>query len=407
MEPVTTVVDKLKGLAKSTEDLAQRLLDRRRNANHRSPIEILKRLQREAFSDIMKLRDRQEKVEKLLTFYKSSKGSPFQEASTHVKGKVDIQGAFFIADNVDEHKHNAIQKSGLRTGIDAKLIFETAVGEKDALVAEFVASEKGRGDVLGGPLSLAKIFYAANVSDWFSAVAVPMGALCRDVSVSASSHQERAITEYSEFGPPLLSQHNGSGIGVMVKKSNMVASLAQFVNPCGVSRSLSTFGEVVWELSRNTKLSVLGVHSVSRSTSQNPSLGALTFPISVFQRDRFSEEDSPTSGERRESDGSIAVMMNREFDENSRIGGWIETKNSNPRNVQWAVTMRDTPEDELGWGLTLGGSGQCLQNLQHFQIESFFNFNVGKNFKLQPAFMYVNDGGTQFPALMLRSSWSL
>lgn len=159
-------------------------------------IEILKRLQREAFSDIMKLRDRQDKVERLLTFYKSSKGSPFQEASTHVRGNVDVLGAFFIMDDIDEQKYDAIQRSGIRTGIDARLRFETAVREKDQLLAEFTANRtgaNGTGDMLGGPLSLAKVLYAAHFNDWFSAVAIPMGAQCRDVGFATSTHQVECL----------------------------------------------------------------------------------------------------------------------------------------------------------------------------------------------------------------------
>lgn len=141
----------------------------------------------------MKLRDRQDKVERLLTFYKSSKGSPFREASTHVKGKVDVLGAFFIMDGVDQQKYDAIQRSGIRTGIDARLTFETDVREKDTLVAEFITTGKGQGDMLGGPLSLAKVLYAAHFSDWFSAVTVPMGAQCRDVGFATSTHQVKCL----------------------------------------------------------------------------------------------------------------------------------------------------------------------------------------------------------------------
>lgn len=231
--------------------------------------------------------------------------------------------------------------------------------------------------------------------------------------------QERAFTEYSELGPPLLNQNNGSAIGIMVRKSNMVGSLAQFVsglgmqiNPPGIKRHLSTFGQVVWQLSSSTKLSILGVHRKSQSPGQNvTSLGALALPISVFKRNRVSEasgeEDSPTSSERHNSDASIAMMLNTEFDESRRVGGWIEANNLNPGYLQWAVAMSDTPEDEFGWGLTLGGSVQCPNTLEHFQVESFLNINLGKKFKLQPALVYVKDGSTQFPALMLRSSWSL
>ncbi|KAL3845344.1 hypothetical protein ACJIZ3_002747 [Penstemon smallii] len=366
----------------------------------------------------MKLRDRQEKVERVLTFYKSSKGSPFEDDSTHVRGKVDVLGGFFVMDGVDEEKCEAVQRSGIRTGIDARLKFETIVREKDTLVAEFIASEKGQGDRLGGPLSLAKLFYAAHVSDWFSAIAIPMGAQCRDVGVATSSHRERALTDYSEFGPPLLNQHNGGAIGIMVRKSNVVASFAQFVsglemqvNYAGISRSLSTFGQVVWQLSRSTKLSILGVHKESRLSSQNVSLGALAFPVEINKNNIISEtsveEDSPTSRADRTLDGSIALMFESELAEDTRIGGWIETKNSNPNHLQWAVTMTDTPEDEFGWGLTLGGLLQGPNSWDHFQVESFLNINFGKRFKLQPALIYVKDGATQFPALMLRSTWSL
>lgn len=412
MEPLTIVVDELKRLAKTANDLAHGLL----NSGRRSPIEILKRLQREAFSDIMKLRDRQDKVERLLTFYKSSKGSPFQEASTHVRGNVDVLGAFFIMDDVDEQKYDGIQRSGIRTGIDARLRFETAVREKDKLLAEFTAN--GTGDKLGGPLSLAKVLYAAHFSDWCSAVVIPMGAQCRDVGFATSTHQEKGLTSYSDFGPPLLHQNNGGAIGITVRKTNVAASLAQFVSGYGMqvngdelACSLSIFGQIVWQLSRNTKLSLLGVHRESRAPGQNISLGALAFPASIFKRNRFSEtsveEDSPRSRQRHNSDGSVSLMLNSEIDDSTKIGGWIETKTSNPGHLQWAVTMSDTPEDEFGWGLTLGGLLQGPKSLEHFQVETYLNMNFGRRFTLQPGLVYVKDGVTQFPALMIRSSWSL
>ncbi|XP_042035711.1 uncharacterized protein LOC121782078 isoform X1 [Salvia splendens] len=412
MEPLTILVDELKRLATTAQDLAHSLLN---SGRRRSPIDILKRLQREAFSDIMKLRDRQDKVERLLTFYKSSKGSPFQESGTHVRGNVDVLGAFFVMDGVDEQKYDAVQRSAIRNGIDARLRFETDVREKDKLVAEFSANGKGQGDMLGGSLSLAKILYAAHFSDWFSAVAIPMGAQCRDVAHPTSTHQERGVTSYSDSGPPFLYQHSGSAIGIAVRKMNIVASMAQFVSNFsmqddadGLGCSLSTLGQIVWDLSRNTKLSLLGVHRVSQPSGQNINLGALAFPLSRFRRYRFSEtsaqeEDQPI----RNSNGSIALMLNSEIEDSTRIGGWIETKNSNPGHLQWAVTMSDTPEDELGWGLTLGGMLQGPKRLQHFQMETFLNMNFGKRFTLRPGLVYVKDGVTQFPALTIHSSWSL
>ncbi|KAL6493019.1 hypothetical protein OROGR_032778 [Orobanche gracilis] len=415
MEPV---VDQLKGFAKVTQEKAQGLLKWLQKSNHRSPIEILKRLQRESFSDIMKLRDRQEKVEKLLT-YKSSRGGPFQEASTHVKGKVDITGALFFMDGVDEQKYDAILKSGIKTGIDARIAFETSVRKRDILVAECIAGEKGQaGDMLGGSLSLKKIFYKAHVNDWFSAIAIPMGAQCRDVGMPTSSHQEMSLGGYSEFGPPLLNQEDSGAIGIMLRKSNLVASLAQLVSgigmqvdSAGISRCLSTFGQVVWQLPGNTKLSLLGVHRESRPAGQIVSLGPLALPVSLFQPkgklEISEQEDSPTGIESRSLGGSIALMVDSDLDESMRFGGWIETRSSNPRYVQWGVTMYDTPEDELGWGLTLGGLFDGLKSLERIRVETYLNLNFGKRFKLQPAVVYVKDGDSQFPALMLRSSWSL
>ncbi|CAA0831061.1 Unknown protein [Striga hermonthica] len=415
----TSVVDKLIRFGQSAQGKAQGLLVWLQKPNHRSPTEILKRLQREAFSDIMKLRDRQEKVERLLT-YKSSKGSPFQEASTHVRGKVDVMGALFFMDGVDEHKYDAVQKSGIRTGIDTRLAFETGIRERDTLLAEFIASEKGRGgDISCGSLSLSKVLYKAHVTNWFSAIAVPLGAHCRDVGIPLSSHQEMGLTTYSECGPPLLNQENSSAIGITVRKSNVAASLAQFVsgiglqvNSSGIGRALSTFGQVVWQLPKNTKLSLVGVHKEFKPSGQDLSLGALALPVNLFKRNRFSEalveEDGPSDFGRRDSGGSIALMFNSDIDEGMRIGGWIEKRNSNPSNLQWAVGVCDTPEDEFGWGLSIGGSSCGLDSfLEHLQVESFLNLSFGGKFKLRPAVVYVKDGECQFPALMLRSSWSL
>ncbi|KAL9267322.1 hypothetical protein AKJ16_DCAP26365 [Drosera capensis] len=115
MESVASaVVEKVKSFVKSGEDFVTGL-NRRRNksSDSRNPIEILKRLQREAFSDLMKLRDRQEKVERVLTVYKTSKAGPFE-------GDRPI--------------------AGIRTGTVSWLVFGTTVRQKDSLEAEFATS---------------------------------------------------------------------------------------------------------------------------------------------------------------------------------------------------------------------------------------------------------------------------
>ncbi|CAK9143849.1 unnamed protein product [Ilex paraguariensis] len=368
----------------------------------------------------MILRDRQDKVERMLSFYKSSKGSPFQESSTLVRGEVDVLGALLMMDNVDEQKRDAVRRAGIRTGIDLRFTFETTVRQKDTLVTEFVASERGQNDVLRSPLSLAKVLYAADVSDWFSAVAVPVGARCRDVAITTnSSDQGKGLTDYSLLGPPLLNQQIGSGIGFIVRKSNVAASLAQFISghgvqsvSAGVIRCFSTFGQVVYQLPRNTKLFLSGIHQVPKLSSQQVSLGAIAMPVGILRRrpETFGEASGLSTGRNREGDvlaGSIALMLESELDESTRIGGWVEMKKSNPRCLQWAVNMSDTPEDDFGWGLSLGGLVQGPRSWDHFQVETFLKFKVGKRLGLQPGLVYVMDGTSQFPALMFRSTWSM
>ncbi|XP_025886409.1 uncharacterized protein [Solanum lycopersicum] len=358
----------------------------------------------------MKLRDRQEKLERVLAFFKSSKESPVQETSTHVRGEFDAVGALLMIGTIDGTKCRAIENA-IRTGIDSRLTFETTIREKDSLVAEFVGSERGQRDILGSPLSLAKVLYAAHISDWCTAVAIPVCGRCRDVAVRTSSREERGLTDYSSFGPPLLNQLNGSGISVMVKKSNIVGCFAQFVSALPESESGSllycfgTFGQVVCQLSSNTKLSILGIHKMAMLSRQQPELAAMSLPFCFLQR---SGHPDAAFVENSALDGYHAMTLESEVYESTKIGGWVEMKRSNPKHLQWAVTMSDTSKDDFGWGLSLGGLQQGRRNYDRFQIESFLNFKVGKTCKCQPGLLYVmNEGATPFPALVFRTSWSL
>ncbi|KAH0757394.1 hypothetical protein KY290_020887 [Solanum tuberosum] len=288
---------------------------------------------------------------------------------------------------IDVSKCNAIERA-IRTGIDSRLTFETTIREKDTLVAEFVGSVRGQKCILGSSLPLAKVLYAANISDWCSAVAIPVGGRCRDVAVPTSSREERGLTDYSSFGPPLLNQLNGSGIAVMVKKSNTVASLAQFVSALPHSGSVlycfGTFGQVVCQLSSNTKLSILGIHKMANLSRQQPILAAMSLPFSFLQRSGYPQASLV---ENCFLDGPLAMTLESELDE---------------------ITMSDSSEDDFGWGLSLGGFLRGARKCNRFHVESFLNFNVGKKCKLQPGLLYAMDeGATQFSALIFRTSWSL
>ncbi|KAF6162591.1 hypothetical protein GIB67_003137 [Kingdonia uniflora] len=150
-----------------------------------NPIEILKRLQREAFSDIMKLGDRLDKHDRLLSsFYKST---PFNHSTTHLSGEVDVGGALLFVDNVGGC--TALNEAGIRTGIHSRFTFQTNITSNDAFAAEFVSAQSDKAnsdDVLGSPLSLTEVMYSTNFNNCDSAVVIPWGARWKDVAVASN-----------------------------------------------------------------------------------------------------------------------------------------------------------------------------------------------------------------------------
>nr|XP_048332450.1 uncharacterized protein LOC125418133 isoform X2 [Ziziphus jujuba var. spinosa]XP_048332451.1 uncharacterized protein LOC125418133 isoform X2 [Ziziphus jujuba var. spinosa]XP_048332453.1 uncharacterized protein LOC125418133 isoform X2 [Ziziphus jujuba var. spinosa] len=373
----------------------------------------------------MKLRDRQDKVERMLTFYGSSKGSPFHEASTLVRGQVDLLGALLLTDNVDLQDRDLLGQEGIRTGIHSRFTFEATFREKDTLAVEFVSSQNHKNNVdhlSGSPLSLAKVFYMANATDWLSAFAIPMGAQCWDVAtVTNPSHQEKGLTDVSSSGPPLLNQYNGSAIGLMVKKSNVVASLAQFVSELEIRQSsdrvghcFSTFGQIVCQLPKGINLSLLGLLQVPKFSYKRGNHGALTFSFGGFKHENAPGISIGTFGPpvgtnslENVSTGSIALMLDSEIDEIPKIGGWIEMNNSNPKYLQFAVTMSDDFEDSLGWGMRFSGMIERLSNCDHFRFDSYLKLKFGKRFIIKPGITCIKDGNAKTAAFMLRSNWSL
>ncbi|EXB60667.1 hypothetical protein L484_016021 [Morus notabilis] len=427
MEPVSFVADKFEGFGKWSQDFFDGLIHRRRDTSgRRNPIEILKRLQREAFSDLMKLRDRQDKVERILSLYKTAKGSPFQEVGTVVRGEFDILGALVMRHNVEHDDCDVLSRAGIRTGVDLRFSFETTVRENDNLVVEFVSGQKNKGNMveegLGSSLSLAKVFYTASAGDWLSTFVIPMGGKCSDVAIVTNpSHQGKGLTGISSSGPPLLNLHNGSAIGLMVKKSNVVASLAQFVSGLGIppdSHSIehcfSTFGQVLCQLPRGTKLSLLGLLQVPKLSRQPADRGPLTLSFGGYKHqeapERMVEEfvlPMGLSSQCKVSIGSFALMIESKMDEFTKIGGWIEMKNSDLNYLNWAVSLSDDSEDSFGWGMRFSGTSEGPKNFDRFQVESYVKLNLGKRFSIKPGVAYIKDGNSRATALMLRSNCSL
>ncbi|CAH8372254.1 unnamed protein product [Eruca vesicaria subsp. sativa] len=445
MDPIASVVEKVKSFAKSSQDLVSRHFSFHDNPSRQNPIDILKRLQRDAFSDLMKLRDRQDKVEKILSSYKRG---PFQEtSSTHVKGEVHALGAMLLMGNTEEESFIGLDRQGVRPGLLSRFMFETSLRETDKLVAELVAGYKGEGDgvVSGKQLSLAKVFYKAEVNDWFSAVAIPVGARFRDIDDALVSSylvstccscclsepfvlqlhlclQGMNLTEVSELGPPLLNQHSGSAIGLTVRKSNVAASLAQSITNLEVeqglnarSRCLRTFGQVTCHILSGVKLSLLGCHQIlSPSNSLHYPAGAITLPVSFLRRriDTDPESSAPIPEMSRRSMGhvsssSIALRLDSLMDECTRIGGWAEIQKSREKQVKWSVSITDKPEDEVGWGMSVGGVVDGSRNHDQFHVESHLKFNVDNRFILSPGLVYLANSNGRTVGFMLQSHWSL
>ncbi|KAF6153279.1 hypothetical protein GIB67_003469 [Kingdonia uniflora] len=371
-----------------------------------NPIEILKRLQREAFSDTMKLRDRLDKHDRLLSsFHKSTtNGTPFNHSATHLSGEVDVGGALLLVDNVGGC--TALNEAGIRTGIHSRLTFQTNITSNDAFAAEFVSTQSDKAnsdDVLGSPLSLTKVMYSTNFNNCVSAVVIPWGARCKDVAVASNPlPQERTLTDFTSIGPPIFGHYHDVAVALIVKRSNFAASFSELVSTvrrdldsAGISRCFSTFGQITYGVSKGTKLSLLGLHKKLIAQSQEIQFCKFTIPIGNLRAHRV-----PDAYAECHPDTSVALMLESELDDSTRLKGWIEMQNSTPRCLQWAVTMSDTPEDQLGWGLSLGGTWD------RFQVEAFLKLNIGGRCSLQPGIMYVTDNSGGIPALMFRSSWA-
>jgi len=136
-------------------------------------VDILKRLQRQAFYDIMQLRERQEKVERVLSLFKASKVGPFAEESTQLKGVINVAGSL------------SRESSEAESGISSRFVFQTTVRKKDSLFAELVTDHRymsQENDQIGSPLVLSKVLYLSNINDSLSVAAVPIGAKCDDFS---------------------------------------------------------------------------------------------------------------------------------------------------------------------------------------------------------------------------------
>uniref|UniRef100_J3MHR0 FYVE-type domain-containing protein n=1 Tax=Oryza brachyantha TaxID=4533 RepID=J3MHR0_ORYBR len=346
-------------------------------------IDILKRLQRQAFYDIMQLREKQEKIERVLMSYKLSKSGPFAEESTRLKGVINVAGSL----SSKNKKDSAPENSETNSGISSQFLFQTNVRKKDSLLVELITDHwclSSENDPIGSPFVLSKVMYLANINDSLSVAAVPVGARCDDFSTDPNLQEEHWLANFcSSLRPPLLIKRHNYAAGLILRSKNFAASLAELISAAGkpnnlgeVSRVFTGFGQISYQMQNEMKLSM-------SAALHGPSL--------------VPRKSKPTAG------GCFELEL--KFDEDSRIGAWIEIKKVNPRLVRWALTLSETPEDDLGWGVSLrrGTEG----NAERLQLEGFLNFHLGKKATLQPGLMFNIDGRRCAPALVFQSSWFL
>ncbi|XP_072954006.1 uncharacterized protein [Typha angustifolia] len=419
MEDKPSVLDNIKGFFKSSEGFACGAFQRSSgSSNQNNPIEILKRLQQEIFTDLMKIRVTQEKIESLLSF-KSGKGFPSQETTAQLKVAINVVGALLFVEDDVVQAVGSLDRSGTRTGVNSRFIFETLVRDKDTLVAEFTTGQKSSthlSGVLGNSLALTTLMYSANVNDWLSVVSSPLGARCTDFIIASNLSQGHNSDGLSLSGPPLFSQHHDCAAGFAFRGSNIAACLAELISgpgmqqaAAGINSSLTTFGQVMYQPVEEVKFTLSGLWKASRSSSWLLKHGTLAIPLGSLRQLMSSEvrQVSPSAMTRRapesSSVGTIALMLGSEFDQSTKLEGWLQADRSVFGSWQWGISLSDIPENELGWGLRTGGITNG--NLNQFNFEGFLDFNLGNGAKLQPAFVCVMEGGRRIPALILRSSW--
>jgi hypothetical protein len=144
----------------------------------------MKRLQRETFPDVMRLMDRHEQIDRILSMYRSGKGFHFPDLPVRVKVALEAVGALLLVDDEEfDHARDILGVAGNRTGLSSRFLLESKTRGKDTIAAE-LSTKLGAGAIHGEedtgrrPLELTRLQYCAHVNDWLSMILVPFGAQC-------------------------------------------------------------------------------------------------------------------------------------------------------------------------------------------------------------------------------------
>ncbi|CAL4925027.1 unnamed protein product [Urochloa decumbens] len=204
---------------------------------------------------------------------------------------------------------------------------------------------------------------------------------CDDFSTHPNIQEEHWLANLrASLRPPLLNRSHRRAGGLILRSRNFAVSLARLISVAGrsgdadeSSRVCTGFGQVSCLLPDDIELS----------------LSAALHGLSAISR-------KPTTG------GCVDFEL--KFDEDYRIGAWVEINKSNLGLPKWALTLSNTPEDDHGWGVSLR-RGTCAKP-QLFQLEGFLNLHQGNMAVVRPSIMLRVDSGKCTPDLVVHSSLS-
>lgn len=230
--------------------LALQLMDRRSGEQalaRRSEVSALRRLVREAFTDLLNVRERVDKLELHTGLRRLGSGpSAASEGGgvrTRLTGEVNAGAAFLPAEGENSQEaRSLLEKAGMRSGLGVKFRFETPCREADVLLTECTAGlgEASSPIMLGGPITLHKVLYTAHLQPGLLLRFAPLGAHGWDMADTLNPLQNRALTRFASEGSPLHGHAKGSAIGLSLKGSAATLTCAQFLSGWGAPGNAGT-----------------------------------------------------------------------------------------------------------------------------------------------------------------------
>eukprot|EP00850_Spirogloea_muscicola_P003012 SM000012S25274 [mRNA] locus=s12:18229:23689:+ [translate_table: standard] len=401
---------------------------------HRSEVSALRRLQREAFADLLKARERLDKLEHH-TGLRRLKGpaDPQGGPRTRLKGEVTAGAAYVHVDpsagDIARSALEQLDRAGMKTGLQVRFRFETPFRKYDSLSTQFIAGYEDRSGshLTGGPLLLEKVMYTTELSEEVTIKAAPIGANGKDMIENINPLQLLGI------GNDGLSQ---TGIEDGPVCSSTLAQLT--LQP--MDRLLLSFSSVSQFWPSPPPLGATGMHWSEMGPLIIPKLRPLATMTRFFQH-RYSTEQqidgdgAPGAPQFNQVHGlpgttmqSVAMTGALDVGAAATLACWAQAERGlwsserSHKGLEWNLSLSRTPDgsQSTGWGIAIGSGSSDMwftendnsENahtlIQGIQAEAFLQLGVGRGCKLQPGLLYVTDRSSRnVLSFILRSHWTL